>query len=358
MAGEAVRPGDLAGVAEAAAYHRVSGLVHRALSAAGGRVALPGDEMHRLEAAYHAAVRDHLRTLGDLSAAGSALDAAGVPWLVVKGPVLAERYYGSPGERAYGDVDLLVPRGAFPDAVDALEGAGMPVIDRNWRLLRAELRSQVHVELPLGTLADVHWHLVEPGRDPFELPVEAMIERSRPVSLGGQEVLTLDPGDTLLHLALHAALSGGHRLVWLKDVERAMASEPPDWDELVGRARAARAVRPLGVILRRVARTLGRTAPREVMRGVEGGALAKAVGRAIDRSSPPERSAGRWSLGQLEARVAGRGPVGGAVQALRLAGKIRPDRAARTYGHAILRPDGDLADRRAYLDAVRAHPRP
>ena len=41
-------------------------------------------------------------------------------------------------------------------------------------------------------------------------------------------------------LAFHAARSDGHRLVWLKDIERALAVESRDLDELVRRCRASR----------------------------------------------------------------------------------------------------------------------
>jgi hypothetical protein len=56
---------------------------------------------------------------------------AGVPWLVVKGPALAE-LHGAPDLRAYSDLDVLVPSAAFGDALAALESAGAAVLARNW----------------------------------------------------------------------------------------------------------------------------------------------------------------------------------------------------------------------------------
>ena len=81
---------------------------------------------------------------------------------------------------------------------------------------------------------DLHWHLhySREDRRPFALDPDAMVERSRRVVVSGASVPTLDPVDTLLTLAFHAARSDGHRLVWLKDVERAVAVEEPDLDEL------------------------------------------------------------------------------------------------------------------------------
>ncbi len=83
-----------------------------------------------------------------------------------------------------------------------------------------------------GTSVAVHWHLRQPSsvRSTFRIEMDELFERSRRVSLDGPEVLTLDPTDTLLHLALHAGLSGAAKLSWLKDIERAAAVEPIEWD--------------------------------------------------------------------------------------------------------------------------------
>src|SRR4029453_10505026 len=73
----------------------------------------------RREAASH-----HLVVRGVLSRVGAVLDAAGIPWLVFKGPVLSSSVYCDPGMRRYSDLDILVPPDRFPDAVIAMEAAG------------------------------------------------------------------------------------------------------------------------------------------------------------------------------------------------------------------------------------------
>ena len=62
-----------------------------------------------------------VRTVADVE---RALGDAGVPTLVFKGPVLASLLYREGGLRSYGDVDILVPRRRFADAVLTLEAAG------------------------------------------------------------------------------------------------------------------------------------------------------------------------------------------------------------------------------------------
>ena len=58
-----------------------------------------------------------------LARVGAVLDAAGIPWLVFKGPVLSSSVYCDSGMRRYSDLDVLVPPDRFADAVAAMEDA-------------------------------------------------------------------------------------------------------------------------------------------------------------------------------------------------------------------------------------------
>ena len=49
------------------------------------------------------------------------METAGVPFLVVKGPVLAALVYERPRVRFYRDLDLIVPRRSFVAALHSLE---------------------------------------------------------------------------------------------------------------------------------------------------------------------------------------------------------------------------------------------
>ena len=137
----------------------------------------------------------------------------------MKGPVLAEHCYPAAELRTYEDLDLLVRPRDFEVTIDALEHAGFDLVDRNWALIRDERRAQLHLRLPMGTIADVHWHLLNRGsvRRAFAVPTDELFARSRTLDVAGTTVSTLGRVDTLLHLCLHATLSGGDRLIWSKD---------------------------------------------------------------------------------------------------------------------------------------------
>jgi len=216
---------------------------------------------------YQKGVARSLRASAELRALVETLADASVPWLVVKGPVVAEDLYGRRDLRSWGDIDLLTAPGDFERLVEALGDHGARLLDADWRTICSEHRSQLHFELPLGGVADVHWHLLNRRfvRASFPMATDELMARAVWTSVGGVPVRTLDREDTLLHLSLHGAMSGGNRLRWLKDVERAVAGGPA-WDTVVDRAMSWRACRPVGLMLHRARQVLGADVPAAVGR--------------------------------------------------------------------------------------------
>jgi hypothetical protein len=231
----------------------------------------------------------------------------------------------------------------------------MRLVERNWKLTRGEFRGQLHVTLPGGTLADIHWHVLnrERVRQGFSIATEGLFSQAREVELDGAPVQTLGSVDTLLHLCAHAALSGGDRLIWMKDIERAIAVEPPDWGVVAERASAWRAGPTVALALSRAARTVGAPVPQDALGSLFGGALRGPVSAWLDRRWPVERSVGTVTPASLWAQVL-RSSWTGTVRAM--AG--RGGRAAHSLiGHpdepgSILLDAGTPRDRQDYLRAV------
>jgi hypothetical protein len=221
-----------------------------------------------LERAKHDQLMRHLRALADVRAVGTVLDDASVPWVAVKGPVLAGAIWPAANMREYFDVDLIVAPHRFEDALGLLEDRGVRLLDRNWPAIRRSGRAELAMITPAGTPLDLHWHVAVPAdlRGAFRLDVDAMLERRRTVALGGQQVPTLDPVDTVLHLAFHAAQSGANRLMWLADVRFALEHGRVDVAELERRARASGTWLAVRSVLDRAHRVLGLAAD-QVPRG-------------------------------------------------------------------------------------------
>lgn len=143
-------------------------------------------------------------------------------------------------------------------------------------------------------VVDLHWDLLNRAevRHAFAVPTSQVITRSVVVEIDGVPVRTLDPVDTVLHLALHGCLSGGHRLGWLVDIDRAVRSLDPRWELLVDRAGQWKARSATGLMLVRAQRLYGTPVPSCVSHPADREALSghcpaarstRAAGRAVQR---------------------------------------------------------------------------
>jgi hypothetical protein len=136
---------------------------------------------------------------------------------------------------------------------------------------------------------DRRWYHIDP---------EQLFARHRTVDVGGRACATFDEVDTVFHLALHAAREGCHRLVWLKDIELAIAIGQPDLDELVRRSHDARCAPAIGIALARSKWALGTAVPDDIVTALVGRVwplVVRAVASFDDLGSTRRRpSPGAW----------------------------------------------------------------
>ncbi len=353
---------DLKQVLEAGALHRVTPALARALAPT---TAAPERWIAALGAARQTQTLRHLRAVEDLKVTGAALDDAGIPWVVAKGPVLASVVWPSPDMREYYDLDLFVGAEHFARAIEVVEGSGGEQLDRNWPELRRTMRAEIAMRARHGTHLDLHWHVAVPERlrRSFPVDVPGMLRRARRVQIApGVTVPTFDAVDTVHHVAFHAAQDGANRLMWLADVRYAADDPGFDWDELAARAATARTTTPVALVLDRAARTVGLDLPAgsafDRARHGAWGALA----RRRDREHPFPGLPGDQRLG---GNVYGAARPGLAESAVCFAAySLRARRTGRRHRRSGV-PDGaverplqrDVADpaaRSAYFDRLRA----
>lgn len=343
-----------------AELHRVSPAVSVSLS---GSPALAPETAVALDERRRSSTLTQLMVEAELATAARCL--GDLPWLVVKGPVLARHYYRRPELRSYVDLDLLVPPAALGAALESLESGGYRLLDRNWTMLSQQLSGELHLLSPRGVMIDLHWDLFNDRatRDSYAMVTSSFFERSREVNLGSLRARTLDPFDTLIHTAVHAARSGGDRLVWMKDLEQILLAEHVDWSGLAARCAEHRARLPVAVMLRRSRATLGVPGlPDAALDEVGGVGVWRWLGRGVDRLSPVAASGPEGSLSRMYARATRADGRGTATElSRRLVARARrqawhleetptwdPD-----HPESVLHDSGGPQARRAFLDAVR-----
>lgn len=246
-----------------------------------GQLLTPAERSRLAAVARQEALR-HLITLDLLQRCAVALEGAGVAWVVLKGPVLAELCYGR-AVRGYTDLDLMVAPDQLGRAVRALETAGATLAEPDWTSLVATAKGQLGMVFKGIGAIDLHWHLVylRSARERWMIPTDELLGRRRQLQLGPVKAWALDDVDFAAHIALHASFAGAQQLRRMLDIDRTLAAQPPDWDELVRRCRSWRVGLPVGVMLNRTRATLGTPVPEEVLRRLAGGRLEGLVVREL-----------------------------------------------------------------------------
>jgi hypothetical protein len=271
----------------AGVLHRVRPAIRRRIA---GAAECPPSWCEPLESARRGQILRHLQALHDLGVLAPEFENAGVRWAVSKGPVLADVVWPHPDMREYTDLDILVHPADFAMALRTLERLHFALVDRNWPEIHRLGRAELAMRGPSGLPLDLHWDIAVAPHDRrvFRADLPGMLERVRRVRLGnGVEVPALDATDTLLHVGIHAALSGANRLMWIADVHFSAGAADVDWSALEDRLVRARMSAPVAVVLGRAERTFGERFPvSDALRRVMSGSLPARIASRREARHP------------------------------------------------------------------------
>ena len=329
----------------AARHHRMSPLTHVRLREHAPRAA----ELLRPD--RDVAKSLHIRAGMLLGQVGELL--GDVPWVVFKGPVLSELAHPVPGLRPYGDLDLLVAPQDLRGVSAALLAAGWEVGDYEDMLRNPEVPGEMHWFTPAGIPVDLHWAMVNmrSRRRLFTIPTDELLARRRRVRIGLARAWTMDEADSLVHVALHAALAGANRLAWMLDVDQ-LARQVEDWAAVADRAVQWGAQAQVALALRRAAATLGTPVPAEVHRRLGTSLPLHTLLDVVDRLWPVAAHRGDASVPRLVSRAVRPGAARTAVQVARNAGQGVRDRVRPAAGPAPDRVPAGPQALEVYLRAV------
>ena len=231
----ATRVEDWGAVVRIAEQHRVTAFVRRALVREDLPIPAPAAHALRRAVATYQALAMLLDA--ELARTTSALATAGIPVIVLKGPVLARSIYPDAALRPYGDIDLTVQEGDDTAAAATLRSLGYQEIPcgheearraRAWDISQGAAFHRMFIAETGGVQIDLHV-------DPLQLGLKPLCEAERwrralPLPWL-PNALTLCAEDQVVHLTVHAHKHGFNRLIWLKDLDLLLRSHGDrlDW---------------------------------------------------------------------------------------------------------------------------------
>lgn len=206
------------------------------LKAHAERLQMPAVLIETLSAHYRKNLLIELRRVADLRRLDATLTEARIPYLVLKGPVLAASVYPDRAARTMTDLDLLIAEDEMSRAMEVLETIGyrVPAQFAGTEAEAGDAPPLVHDE-PGGLVLELHSMLDSLPEERAALA--AMLPTARRVSVGhGLMLPTLERGEFFAHVVAH--VSKHHRfeseLRSLLDVALLLHAEAAtlDWEGL------------------------------------------------------------------------------------------------------------------------------
>jgi len=162
---------------------------------------IPPKDRVRLEAYVHRQRERQRKLVAELSRLRSIFEARSIPFILLKGPFIALRFFEGIHKRAYGDLDILVARADLSRAQQVLREAGY---SRRSRVLLGDLLTTQFTHgydyIRPGIPIDLHWSLG--AHISYRIEEESLWKTRQNFSIDGQQYDVLSDEYVLLNLLL------------------------------------------------------------------------------------------------------------------------------------------------------------
>ncbi|MBN1459918.1 MAG: nucleotidyltransferase family protein [Armatimonadetes bacterium] len=266
---EALREEEWTRLVYRAKVHRVAPLIYRRLVTDGLTSAVPASALEFLR---DESLRNSLHNMKIFQALGEVLDALnarGIPVMLLKGVHLAEFYYPDRTLRPMSDIDIMVKFADYDEAAAALLHMGYAWRDlTNTRDLHLRYPRHVSLTNSQGVAVELH-RTFEPRQRPPRIEMDPIWDRAESVAVGGKSAFGLAPEDLLLHLCMHMACQDcfATGLISLSDASRVIESMNGEfpWERFVERAEEWGSTRSAYLVVLLIRELLGVEPPEHLL---------------------------------------------------------------------------------------------
>lgn len=239
-------------VANLAARHRVTPLLHRHLSRVAPEILTQPALKPIVERFLGIAARNLILTK-ELLLLLELFHENDISVITFKGPLLAVYAFGDLCGREFGDLDLLLHPADLPKARRLLESRGYrPEFDMEAHIEAAYIRSEHAFQYLNGeVVVELHWRL-EDHYLKFPFDTEKLWSSACSEELFGNPVASLSPEILFLYLCMHGAKHYWERLEWIACLPAVMRTYPSmKWPPVIEMARSIGGLRilQLGLLL-------------------------------------------------------------------------------------------------------------
>lgn len=231
-------------VLEVAFRHGLKPLLHAKTKSISG---LPDFFVEDLEESYNKNLARNIFLWSQLKKIAEAFNSENVSFIIFKGVLLAEEYYGDIGLRPMVDLDILVLEKERHKAGEILGGLGYSIPADYDADFAEKYRSHVPYtsEHRIRHSVEVHWALTQKVR--FNLDMDGIWVGSETYGLDGVPAKNMSRERLLSYLCIHFTHhlhypEGSFRpkLIWLYDIHLLVSQGGVDWDSIVETARLER----------------------------------------------------------------------------------------------------------------------
>ena len=232
---------------------------------------IPGGLSHALRQEEQAVVLRNRILAQEIDRLLSIFTEFGIRALPVKGAVLAKASYGDLNLRTFSDLDIIIEKGAFREALPLLEEVGYEPIGKLAEM--SDLVRRFHMwqsgQCPFVKgksifHLDLHTRLMPPLYY-YASDLDDLWERSVEVEIAGKPMRVLCPEDRILLMSYHGMKNRWERLKHVCDVSETLRSQPHlDWDFLIEEMKRTQGKRTLFVAIGLAKSILDVSLPKEI----------------------------------------------------------------------------------------------